>query len=149
MHASMKAWFAGAALMVAVGSALAQQPPVRVRDGVVVPPAAGQNDALVFFNVTSKETSRLVGVESAAAQSAQLQQIVGSGASAKARPVDGVALPAGRRVDFRAQGVHVVLRDLKLPVAPGSEVPITLKFAEKNGRLVEWRTVFVAGARKP
>ncbi len=149
MRTVVKAWFLGAALAAAAGCALAQQPPVRVKDGVVVPPAAGQNDALVFFNVTSKETSRLVGVESAAAQSAQLQQIVGSGASAKARPVDGVALPAGRRVDFSAKGVHVVLRDLKLPVAPDSEVPITLKFAEKNGRLVEWRTVFVAGTRRP
>lgn len=149
MKTWVKTWVLGACLLGALGAVQAQQPPVRVKDGVVVPPAAGQNDALVYFNVTSKESSRLVGAESAAAQSAQLQQIVGTGASAKARAVDGVALPAGRRVDFGAKGVHVVLRDLKLPVAPGSEVPITLKFAEKSGRLIEWRTVFVAGARKP
>lgn len=44
------------------------------------------------------------------------------------RPVDGVEVPAGDSVELMPGSYHLMLIDLKRPLAPGDSVPITLTF---------------------
>jgi len=46
---------------------------------------------------------------------------------------DGLPLPAGQRVDLQPGGYHLMLMDLKSPLAAGSKVPVTLRFKDDSG----------------
>lgn len=51
----------------------------------------------------------------------------------KMRQISELALPAGIAVALKPGGYHVMLMDLKQPVAPGSTVPLTLRFKDAKG----------------
>lgn len=46
---------------------------------------------------------------------------------------DGLELPAGKAVELKPGGYHVMLMDLKSPLAKDSQVPLTLVFKDKSG----------------
>jgi copper(I)-binding protein len=50
------------------------------------------------------------------------------------RQVPAVELPAGKAVDLKPGGYHVMLMDLKQPVKEGDTVPLTLVFEGKDGQ---------------
>jgi copper(I)-binding protein len=47
---------------------------------------------------------------------------------------DGVAVPAGARVEFKPRALHLMFMELKAPIAAGSTVPVTLEF-ERAGKV--------------
>lgn len=87
----------------------------------------GQTSAVVsmkFQDVT--ETDRLVGVRTPVAEGAELGGMaVGSSAL-------DFEIPAGRDTQLRADGVHLRLTGLTMPLYQGREYPLTLVF-EKAG----------------
>ena len=52
----------------------------------------------------------------------------------KMRAIDSLALPAGKTVELRPGGYHVMLMDLAQPLKEGDSVPVMLTFADKSGR---------------
>jgi copper(I)-binding protein len=48
--------------------------------------------------------------------------------------VDTLELPAGRAVELKPGGYHVMLMDLKAPLKKGDAVPIKLKVRSKSGQ---------------
>jgi len=48
--------------------------------------------------------------------------------------VDGVALPAGKPVELRPGGYHLMLLDLKKPLEAGQSVPLTLTVEDAQGK---------------
>ena len=51
----------------------------------------------------------------------------------KMRAITGLDLPAGQAVELKPGGYHVMLMDLKAPLAKGSTVPVTLTFKNAQG----------------
>ncbi len=51
----------------------------------------------------------------------------------KMRAVPGLELPAGKAVELKPGGYHVMLMDLKGPLAKDSTVPVTLVFKDAKG----------------
>jgi periplasmic copper chaperone A len=49
-------------------------------------------------------------------------------------PVDGLALPAGKAVDLKPGGYHVMLMGLSKPVSAGDKVPIVLTVEDRKGK---------------
>jgi len=45
----------------------------------------------------------------------------------------GLDLPAGKAVELKPGGYHVMLMDLKVPLENGSTVPVTLIFRDAKG----------------
>jgi copper(I)-binding protein len=45
----------------------------------------------------------------------------------------GLELPAGKTVELKPGGYHVMLMDLKAPLAADSTVPVTLTFQDAKG----------------
>ena len=45
----------------------------------------------------------------------------------------GLELPAGKTVELKPGGYHVMLMDLKAPLATDSTVPVTLTFQDAKG----------------
>ena len=50
----------------------------------------------------------------------------------KMRQIPGLELPAGKAVELKPGGYHVMLMDLKRPMTTGESVPITLVFEDKD-----------------
>jgi copper(I)-binding protein len=56
------------------------------------------------------------------------------GGMMKMSAIDKLPLPAGKAVDLKPGGYHVMLFDLKQPLKAGDTVPLTLTFEDKAGR---------------
>ena len=47
---------------------------------------------------------------------------------------NGLDLPAGKAVDLKPGGFHIMLMDLKLPLNKDVAVPLTLTFQDSSGK---------------
>ncbi|MBC7608274.1 MAG: copper chaperone PCu(A)C, partial [Polaromonas sp.] len=73
------------------------------------------------------------GVSSPAAGVAEVHEMKMEGDIMKMRAVPVLDLPAGKKVELKPGGYHVMLMDLKTPLAKGSTVPVTLLFKDAKG----------------
>ena len=93
----------------------------------------GQMGTGAFMTLTAKDATRLVGVSSPMAGVAEVHEMKMEGDIMKMRPMPVLDLPAGKKVDLKPGGYHVMLMDLKAPLALGSTVPVTLLFKDAKG----------------
>lgn len=108
------------------------------------PADAGKNTAVYLEMENSlPEGDSLTGVRSAAAERTELHESVMEGETMRMRPMIGIALPSGGRIEFRPMGPHVMLFRLRDPLVPGDSVEVTFDFA--SGRSLAVR----AGVRTP
>jgi hypothetical protein len=93
-----------------------------------------QKSTGAFVTLTSTEDARVVAVTTPAARSAQIHQSLMDGGRASMRHVESLTLPAGRSVELRPGGYHVMLEDLARPLAEGDRVPLTFTIEDKGGK---------------
>lgn len=120
---------AGAAL-----GALAADATVDVQNAWARATVKGQMATGAFMTLTAKEGAKLVGVASPVAGVAQVHEMKMEGGVMKMAEVKGgLALPAGKAVELKPGGYHVMLMDLKAPLAKDSTLPVTLTFKDAKG----------------
>ncbi|MFC5521563.1 DUF1775 domain-containing protein [Polaromonas jejuensis] len=107
--------------------------PVDVQGAWVRSTVAGQKGSGAFMTVTARTATRLVGVSSPVAGVAEVHEMKLEGDVMKMRRVAGIDLPAGKPVELKLGAYHVMLMDLKQPLAAGSTVPMTLTFKDAKG----------------
>jgi len=88
--------------------------------------APGQETAGVDLNITSKQAAALVGVSSPVAKTAELHTMTSENGVMKMHEVNTIELPAGKSVNLRESGYHLMLFGLKAPLKEGGTVPLTL-----------------------
>jgi copper(I)-binding protein len=113
-------------LIVALACASAYAQTVEVKDAWVRTTVAGQKGTGAFMKITAKEGSQLVGVSSPVAGVTQVHDM-------KMRSVPQLDLPAGKTVELKPGGYHMMLLDLKAPLLKDSIVPLTLVFKDAKG----------------
>jgi copper(I)-binding protein len=85
------------------------------------------------MKLTATQASQLVGVSSPAAGVAEVHEMKMDGNVMKMAAVPAIDLPAGKSVSLQPGGYHVMLMDLKAPLAKDSSVTLTLKFKDSKG----------------
>ena len=95
----------------------------------------GQKATGVFMKLTATQGSQLVGVSSPVAGVAEVHEMKMDGNVMKMSAVPAIDLPAGKSVSLQPGGYHVMLMDLKGPLAKDTSVTITLKFKDSKGVL--------------
>lgn len=115
------------------GAAHAQTAPVTAEGAWARASVQGQKATGAFMRLTASEATRLVRAESPAAGVTEVHEMKMEGDVMKMRAVPGLDLPAGKAVELKPGGYHVMLMDLKAPVAKGSTVPLTLVFKDAKG----------------
>jgi hypothetical protein len=137
-----------AALVAAfvVGGAQAQ---VEVKDAWARPTVPGQNASGAFMTITAKDGARLVGVASAVAGIAEVHEMAMEGNVMRMRAVSSLDIPAGRPVELKPGGYHVMLLDLKRPLAPGQRITLDLRFELNDERLITQPVVVEVAAGQP
>ena len=93
----------------------------------------GQKATGVFMKLTATKGSQLVGVSSPVAGVAEVHEMKMDGNVMKMSAVPAIDLPAGKSVSLQPGGYHVMLMDLKGPLAKDTSVTITLKFKDSKG----------------
>ena len=129
--------FSQAALLVllALGgtAALAQTAAVKVDGAWARATVQGQRGTGAFMSLTAQDATRLVGVSSPVAGVAEVHEMKMEGDVMKMRALPSLELPAGKKVEFKPGGYHVMLMDLKAPLAKDSTIPLTLLFKDAKG----------------
>ncbi|MEN9317409.1 MAG: hypothetical protein RIS35_3802 [Pseudomonadota bacterium] len=113
------------------GTALAQ---VTVTDPWVRGTVAQQGATGAFMSLTASADTKLVGVASPAAEVVEIHEMAMDGGVMRMRAVPGLDLPAGKAVELKPGGYHVMLINLKKPLSAGDIVPITLTLEKAPGQ---------------
>ncbi|MDD0811639.1 copper chaperone PCu(A)C [Curvibacter sp. RS43] len=121
----------GAALLALSFTAGAQV--VDVKSAWARASVPGQKATGAFMTLTAPAGATLVGVRSPAAGVAEVHEMKMDGDVMKMRAIPSLALPAGQAVELKPGGYHVMLLDLKAPLAKDSQVPITLVLRDAKG----------------
>jgi copper(I)-binding protein len=141
------------ALALAGSMAVHAQPaavPVAVQGGWARTVMPGQASSGAYMTFTAREPLTLVGAVSPAAGIIEIHEMKMDGDVMKMRAVDTLELPAGQPVEFKPNGYHFMLMDLKAPFRAGTTVPVTLQFRDAQGKPREVKvTLPVAQAAPP
>ena len=117
---------------MAVSDALFAQT-VEVKDAWVRNTVQGQKGTGAFMKITAKDGAKLISISSPVAGVAEVHEMKMDGDIMRMRAAPALDLPAGKKVDLKSGGYHIMLMDLKTPLAKDSSVPMTLLFRDTKG----------------
>lgn len=113
-------------------SAFAQT--VTVTDAWARATVQGQKATGAFMKITAKDNAKLVGVSSPVAGVAEVHEMkMDRDVMKMAALPNGLDLPAGKAVELKPGGYHVMLMDLKAPLSKDSTIPLTLTVQDAKG----------------
>jgi hypothetical protein len=123
-----------AALAVLAVAAAAASAQTTVKDAWVRGTVEPQKATGAFMQITSAQGGRLVSAQSPVAGVTEVHEMSMEGNVMKMRAVPALELPAGKAVELKPGGYHVMLMDLKQPLKSGENVPLTLVVEGKDGK---------------
>ena len=124
-------FFTGLVLTASLASA--QPAAVKVEGAWARATVQGQRGTGAFMNLTAAQGTRLVGISTPVAGVAEVHEMKIDGDVMTMRAVPALDLPAGKTVQLKAGSFHLMLMDLKKPLAVGSTLPLTLVFRDGKG----------------
>ena len=123
----------GLLMWAAAGCALAQ---VEVSGAWARPAVPGQTGTGAFMTLNSKDGARLIGAASPVAGVVEIHEMAMDGTVMRMRPIAAIELPAGRNVQLKPGGHHVMLLDLKRPLKAGEKLPLELRIETRDGKRI-------------
>lgn len=135
--------------LLAMASAHAQ---TSVKDAWVRGTVAQQKATGMFAQITSSTGGRLVSATSPVAGVVEIHEMKMEGDVMKMKAIPGLELPAGKMVELKPGGYHVMMMDLKKELKAGETVPVTLVIEgadSKRESIVVNATVRALGGAMP
>jgi periplasmic copper chaperone A len=87
-----------------------------------------------FMQITSAQGGKLLSASSPVAGVVEVHEMKMDGGVMKMAAVPSLELPAGKAVELKPGGYHVMLMDLKQQLKAGDTVPLTLVVEGKDGK---------------
>jgi hypothetical protein len=128
MKRHWKALLAAGSLLVAAQAAAE----VTVTEAWVRGTVPAQKATGVFMKLKSSEDAKLVAAASPSAKIVEVHEMAMKGNVMEMRAVESLALPAGKTVELKPGGYHVMLMALKQQMKEGESVPITLVVEDRD-----------------
>ena len=113
---------------------------IRVENAWARATAPGQDAAGVDLTITSKQAATLVGVSSPIARTAALHSMKEVNGMMRMREVESIELPAGKPMNLRESGYHLMLTGLKATLKDGETVPLMLRIKVGKQGVVKLET---------
>jgi copper(I)-binding protein len=107
---------------------------VSVSDAWVRATVAQQKGTGAFMRIVSAKDAKLVEVKSPVAKVAEVHEMSMVDNVMRMRPVAALALPAGKVVELKPNGYHVMLMELTEQIKVGDLIPITLTIEDKDSK---------------
>jgi copper(I)-binding protein len=139
-HPARRSALARAAASLSLAAALSVAAPlaagqVSVSDPWVRGTVAPQKATGAFMKLHSKTDAALVGATSPAAKQVEIHEMAMINNVMRMRPIPELALPAGKEVELRPGGYHVMLLGIEHQLKKGDVIPITLTIRGKDGKM--------------
>lgn len=96
--------------------------------------APGQSVGAAYMEIKSADQAALVSATSPVAKMTEVHETRMENGVTKMRAVERLALPAGKTVELKPGGYHIMLMGLAKPLRPGDTVPITLTLETPDGK---------------
>jgi periplasmic copper chaperone A len=97
--------------------------------------AAGQPTGGGFLKLANQGgDDRLMSASATVSRAVEIHEMKMEGDVMRMRQVDGIALPAGKTVELKPGGYHIMFIGLKEPLKAGARFPMKLRF-EKAGEV--------------
>ena len=106
---------------------------VDIKNAWVRSTVPGQMGTGAFMQITAKAGMQLVGVSSPVAGVGEVHEMKMEGDIMKMRAVPALDLPAGKTIELKPGGYHVMLLDLKQPLLKDSKIPLILTLKDAKG----------------
>lgn len=90
----------------------------------------GASVSAAYMHIKSAKPMKLVKAESPVAGMTEIHQMSMKDGVMNMSAVDAVDIPAGKLVDLKPGGLHIMLMQLKQPIKKGDEVPLKLTFED-------------------
>ncbi|MEQ1659513.1 MAG: copper chaperone PCu(A)C [Hylemonella sp.] len=118
----------------ALALAFAAQAQVSVKEPWVRATVSQQKATGAFMQIVSAKDAKLVQASSPVAGIVEIHEMAMVQDVMKMRAIPGLDLPAGKAVELKPGGYHVMLMDLKVQVKEGDEVPLSLVIEGRDGK---------------
>ncbi len=116
-------------------NACEQNHSVAIMDSWVRANAPGQSVGAAYMTLLSAQDSTMVKVESDIAGSVEIHSMNMDDGVMKMRMLDELPLKAGKQEKLAPGGFHLMLFDVKKPLAVGENVNFTLSFKDAAGKI--------------
>ena len=113
------------------------------------PTVQGQMGTGAFMTLKARERMWLVGVGSPVAGVAEIHEMALENNVMRMRAIESLELPAGRAVELKPGGHHLMLMDLQRPLKAGEKVRVELRLKTADNRLVTQPIEVEVRARAP
>ncbi|WP_372527000.1 copper chaperone PCu(A)C [Piscinibacter sp.] len=111
---------------------------------------AGQSNGAAYFSLDNRGAGdRLLAVSAPVSARAELHSMTMDGGVMRMRQLDAIDVPAGKTVELKPGGLHVMLLGLKAPLKAGDSFLMTLKFEKAGEATVDVKVQAVGAAPMP
>jgi periplasmic copper chaperone A len=123
---------------------------VKIEGAWVRTTVQGQMGTGGFMKLTADQDMKLISVTSPVAGIGEVHEMRMDGGVMKMRALpNGLDLPAGKAVELKPGGFHVMLMDLKQALPKDTTIPVTLMFKDKAGKDVKMDIKVPVATRAP
>ncbi len=111
------------------------QPTVKVEGAWARPTVQGQAAGGGFLKITGGAAAdKLVSASAGVSKTVELHTMVMEGDVMRMREIGSIEVPAGKTVELKPGGLHVMFIGIHKPLKVGDTIPLTLRF-EKAGEV--------------
>ncbi len=132
LHRCVKKSRAFAAIVASLFAAAAWAQ-VQVSNAWVRGTVAGQQATGAYMRLAAPADSALVAVSTPVAKVAEIHEMKLEGGVMRMHAIPRIPLPAGKPVELKPGGYHVMLMELTRPLKDGEAVPLTLTVQDATG----------------
>jgi copper(I)-binding protein len=118
--------------LVLLLTTLSVQAEVTINDAWIRATVPQQMATGAFFQIKSTTDARVVSVQTAAAGVAEIHEMKMENNVMKMRAIEHLELAAGKMVELKPGGYHLMLMDIKKQIKAGDVIPLTLVVEGKD-----------------
>jgi hypothetical protein len=133
---SVSSVFQGLLLAFVVALPSIARSEVTAKDAWVRGMVPAQTTTGAFVTLTSTVDAKLIGVSSPVAKMTGIHETKMTGGTNQMQEVEALELPAGKAVELKPGGHHVMLMDMPKAVKPGDTVPLVFTIEDRGGKRV-------------
>jgi copper(I)-binding protein len=133
---AMKRLAVAAVFAMSVAAHAQRSADIEVKSAWARPTVAGQMGTGAFMHLTSREGARLLGASSDVAGVVEIHEMAMEGNVMRMRAIRSLDLPSGGTVELKPGGHHIMLMDLKRPLATGEKIKVELRLETRDKKLV-------------
>jgi copper(I)-binding protein len=136
-----------AAVSVCTSAQTSKGAPPTVERAVARATAPGQPNGGGYLTLKGGGSGdRLIGAQADVSKSVELHTMTMEGDVMRMRQVDAIDVPAGKTVELKPGGQHIMFVGLKSPLKAGDSFPLTLRFQNAGDVTVNMKVESPAGA---